>query len=236
MADPSPFPVEFQHPCTILVAGPTGGVKTRFVERTLLTRKITPFPSRLVWVYSEMQPAYEDLVFLFRNQIDFINAEQLLDDPVRGYDSFKPETRNLLVLDDQLSDSLQNKRLRALISRIFTQGSHHKNLSVILIVQNMYEQAQHFLRTLNLNTHYTVLFNNPRDNTQIRTLASQMFPKHNDWLLRSFEKLNAQPFAYLVFDCKNGTPKRYRVRTNIFGFPEVATTASPLFFFDPSAI
>ena len=40
--------------------------------------------------------------------------------------------RNLIVFDDQMIDASKDKR----IVNLFTRGSHHRNLSVIYIVQN----------------------------------------------------------------------------------------------------
>jgi len=49
----------FAHPSTILIAGPTGSGKTRFISTVLETRLIQPFPSHILYVNSEWQPAYQ---------------------------------------------------------------------------------------------------------------------------------------------------------------------------------
>ena len=46
--------------------------------------------------------------------------------------------RNLIVLDDLMAQSGGDKR----IANLFTKGSHHRNLSVIYIVQNIFHQAR----------------------------------------------------------------------------------------------
>jgi len=60
---------------------------------------------------------------------------------------------------------------------LFTKGSHHKNLNVILISQNLFHQGrgQH---NISLNANYIVVFRNPRDRVQIRNLARQVY--HDD--------------------------------------------------------
>ena len=40
--------LHFKHPSTILLSGPTGCGKTRFVRRILKERLIEPFPTRLI--------------------------------------------------------------------------------------------------------------------------------------------------------------------------------------------
>ena len=60
------------HPSTMMIAGPTGSGKTRFVldllrhkmfevsQNELNTKDLErPFPDRLVWVYGEWQPLYQ---------------------------------------------------------------------------------------------------------------------------------------------------------------------------------
>jgi len=57
---------------------------------------------------------------------------------------------------------------------LFTKGSHHNNLIVIVISQNLFHQS-HEQRDISLNVNYIVVFKNPRDRAQIRHLARQVF-------------------------------------------------------------
>ena len=59
------------------------------------------------------------------------------------------------------------------LSKLFTKGSHHRNATIIMIVQNLFAKGN-AMRTVNLNSHYVVVFKNPRDSGQIRILAQQM--------------------------------------------------------------
>ena len=83
---------------------------------------------------------------------------------------FEVNKRNLFVFDDQMIDAGKDKR----IVNLFTRGSHHRNLSVIYIVQNLFHQGKGS-RSIGLNSHYLVLFKNPRDKLQILTMAKQMY-------------------------------------------------------------
>ena len=65
-------------------------------------------------------------------------------------------------------DVFQRKDKR--IADLFTKGSHHRNLSVIYIVQNIFHQGKE-MRIISLNAHYIVLFKSPRDRQQISILA-----------------------------------------------------------------
>ena len=153
---------QLKHPTTCLIAGPTGCGKTRFVARLLQSvGMITPTPGRIVWVYGEWQPTYDSLKATL--SIEF--RKNCLDAEL--YESFSPAENNVLILDDQMSNASISQRRSML--QLFTQGSHHRNLTIIYIVQNLFDQGS-TSRTISLNSQYMVLFKNPRDSAQIRYL------------------------------------------------------------------
>ena len=82
------------------------------------------------------------------------------------------------MFDDQMIDASKDKR----IVNLSTLGFHHRNLSVIYIVQNQFHQRKGS-RSISLNSHYLLLFKNPRGTVQILTLAKQMYPGQTDFFL-----------------------------------------------------
>ena len=64
---------------------------------------------------------------------------------------FDVSKRNLIVFDDQMIDASKDKR----IVNLFTRGSHHRNPSVIYIVQNLFHQGKGS-RSISLNSLYLV--------------------------------------------------------------------------------
>ena len=70
----------------------------------------------------------------------------------------------MIVLDDLMSTSAKDPR----INDLFTEGSHHRNPSVIALTQNLYFGKD---PTQRRNCQYLVLFNNPIDQQPIATLA-----------------------------------------------------------------
>jgi hypothetical protein len=101
------------------------------------------------------------------------------------------------------------------VTQIFTKGSHHRNLSVVYLTQNLFHSSRHN-RTINLNTHYLILFKNPRDVTQISYLARQMYPTNPKFLIESFQDATSKAYGYLFIDLKPETEETLRVRANIF--------------------
>jgi hypothetical protein len=74
------------------------------------------------------------------------------------------------------------------LANFFTQGSHHRNLTVIYIVQDLFHQSR-VMRTVSLNSHYLVLFKNPRDKLQIRNLVTQMHSNDAKFLVQETGRL-----------------------------------------------
>ena len=106
-------------------------------------------PERIVWCYSQWQPAYLEILSTIP-QIEFVKGIP----PVLEDDSFfDASKRNLIVLDDQMIDASKDKR----IVNFFTRGSHHRNLSVIYNVQNLFYQEKDS-RSISLNSHYLRTF------------------------------------------------------------------------------
>ena len=193
------------HPSNIIVSGPTGSGKTQLVSRLLITQNIDPFPSHIVYLYSEWQEEYEKLLEALP-QITFQRGF-----PDKIIDIFNARDSNLLILDDQMSKAGDTKEL----GDLFTKGSHHRNLTVIYIVQNFFDKSKS-MRTASINSQYFFLFKSPRDKTMVQHLGAQMYPKNSKFLVEAFEDATKIPYGYLLLDLRQDTPEDMRVRTTIF--------------------
>ena len=69
------------------------------------------------------------------------------------YKGMKGVEENLLIIDDLMTQCHSDERM----TRLFSVGSSHKNLSVIFIVHNLFHQGKE-MRNISLNTHYIILF------------------------------------------------------------------------------
>ena len=192
------------HPFSLLVVGKSGVGKTELVKRLLchIDQVVSPPPQRIIYCYSIWQPAYDEMK-ISTPSIEFIKGipEQLEED-----EFINPHKTNLILFDDVISDALEDKR----IGDLFTKGCHHRNLSVILISQNLFQKGRE-ARTISLNTHYMILFNNPRDVTQVQTLARQMQPGKTHHFIKKYKDIVSKPYASLFIDLKTTTPDNERL-------------------------
>lgn len=194
-------------PFIATISGPTSCGKTHFCKVLLqhCLAMIWPPPERILWLYKRWQPLYDVIKSTVYPSVEFIQGIPLDLDQ----DSFiHPRTRNLVILDDLMSTTSKDSR----INELFTEGSHHRNLSVIAINQNLYYNKD---PTQRRNCHYMVLFDNPVDKQQIMTLSRQMYPENSQHLLRHFKEATSKPYGYLLVDLKPTTPEHLRMRTDI---------------------
>jgi hypothetical protein len=198
----------FQHPFTCTVAGPSQSGKTVFVRNLLkaLPFYVTPCPDRIVWAHGiSNEKQFEQIKNAIHPRIvEFIDGIPNLND-------FNPNERNLLIIDDLMGDAGRSKS----VADFFTKGCHHRNVSVILILQNLFHQGR-VMRDVHTSTNYLVLFKNPRDTTQLSHLQRQCFPNSKNFLVEAYKMATSVPHGYLILDFHQNTPNQYRVCSNLF--------------------
>jgi len=193
----------FRHPFSMIIAGPTMCGKSKFVSKLLATQwSIIPAPRKVCWFYGvENIKQQQKLERTSLYDIAFYQG-------IPSLDVLEPDT--LVILDDLMSDVSKSID----IAQLFTRGVHHKNISVILIVQNLFHQGKKS-RDISLNTNYFVLFKNPRDSSQINTLARQIFPYRKGYLQDAFQKATSEAHGYLLIDLTQKTSENLRLMSNI---------------------
>ena len=102
-----------------------------------------------------------------------------------------------------------------MVANIFTKISHHRNISILHLTQNLFDKNK-YARTISLNAHYLVLFKNPRDAGQFATLTRQMYPSSWKFVIEAYRDATQRPFGYLFVDLIPDQDERCRLRTNIF--------------------
>jgi septin family protein len=116
--------LNLQHPFTVLVAGPNCCGKTTFVIRLLQYRELlfNILFTNIVWCHSENNaPDHID-------NVTFVKGVPEVEKPDN-----KP---TLIVLDDLMDTAYCTK-----VSQLFTKRSHHRNISLVLITQNLFHQG-----------------------------------------------------------------------------------------------
>lgn len=193
-------------PFTMLIAGPTSCGKSHLVFEIIknVHTLVTPEVHDITYCYSQWQPGFKQLQ---ENGVKFykglLSREELFDEE---RDTTK---HSMLIIDDLL-----DPEYAPLAKDLFIKGSHHLNMNVIFITQNLFFANKDF-RTLSLNAHYLVIFKNPRDMSQIGYISRQAFPSQPSFLTHVYNNETQKKHSYIVFDCKQGTPDYLRVRNSV---------------------
>jgi len=125
---------------------------------------------------------------------------------IEDFDGREP---TLVIIDDLMQET------NATVANMFTKGSHHRNICVVFLAQNLFPKNK-FARTMSLNAHYMVLFKNPRDVSQFANLARQMYPKTSQFAVEAYRDATREPYSYLLVDLRPVQDEELRLRTNIF--------------------
>ena len=163
-----------------IVARPTGCGKSTFVTRILrhAAAMIDPTPERITWCYGEWQEAYATM-----DLVDVRFEEGLLSASM-----FVSSTRNLIVIDDLMAETDER------VTILFTKKSHHRNSSVLYLVQNLFPKNKES-RTISLNSQYMVMFKNPREASQMSHMARQVYPGRVKFVQEAFKDATSVPYG-----------------------------------------
>ena len=193
--------MRLKHDSSILIAGPSGSGKTCFVER-LIENRLQIFdvpPSDIFWCYGQYQEHLESLSREHGVHLVEGLPESLLD---------TLPTNSMVVVDDLMTEAEDSK----LVTALFTKVSHHQHVTVIFLTQNLFQKGAQS-RTRSLNASYIVLMKNPRDASQIRHLAAQIYPQNPKFLINVYADAIRAPYSYLLLDLRQETLDKLRVRS-----------------------
>ena len=192
--------VRLKSPFTALLVGPTGCGKTRLMFEMIEHRNkvCTEPPAEIIYCYGAWQSKFEE----WKDEVVF--HEGFLDP---GTEIPSDGLARWLIVDDLLEEVTGKESL----NNSFTKHSHHKNLSVFFLTQNVFRKGT---RTVSLNTHYMFLFKNPRDKQTVDNLAKQAFPGHVAGVRRAYELATEEPHSFLRVDMTQTTPDKARLLGN----------------------
>lgn len=187
-----------------MLAGTTGSGKTVALRDIIdnASHISNPPPEEIIYCYGAEQE-------IFKTMPNVRFVEGMIDITQEIPRDQKPRW---LIIDDLMEEEGKKKST----SELFTKHSHHMNLSVFFVVQNLFLPG---IRTISLNTHYLMLFKNPRAVSSVQYLSNQLFPGTGGFLMEAYKDATREPYSYLLIDMKQETPDEMRVRRGDFFKP-----------------
>jgi len=130
-------------------------------------------PDKIVYCYGEYQQ-----LFLKYTHVEFNRGLPSLDD-------FDGKQTVLFVLDDLMNEADQT------VANLFTRGSHHRNVSLVLLAQNLFSKNK-FARTID----------DKNINLQIKNIKNMFF--------FTFIKKTFKKHGYKTLNCSILSSKKHR--------------------------
>jgi hypothetical protein len=197
------FQFIFNHPATVMIGGPSKSGKTYLTLKMLKANQIifNKPPTKIVYCYTRFQDKYKELDDVLP-KIEFVQG-------LPEMEIFVPNENNLVILDDLMSECGEDLRIK----NLFTIDSHHLNISVFYLCQNVFNNNKNS-RTIRLNSDYMIILNNPKDRAQFQFLFRQLFPKSHKFLHECYEDaVESKKYGYLFLDLTQEIDNNYRVQS-----------------------
>lgn len=201
--------MELSTPFAMLVAASSKSGKTHLVRDVLLNHVFMfeqPL-TEILWIYhkgSRDDALFESLKNSLRIPISFMDEFPKDDASFSDRMLFNnTDTSKLkcLVLDDVVHDALKSQNFLEL----FTILSHHQNIAVIAILQNLQTHTssnQQVMNNIIRNVTYIVMFPDRRQMNACKQVARGYYPGEEDKLVKPFKHLveSKSKYTYMLID------------------------------------
>ena len=203
------FDIRLKKNFKLFLVGPSACGKSVFIQNLLQNIPIVAKenPSKIIYVYKVWQPLFQDMNLQGLVHIFIKDNENLLE-------KLKMETIGetcLIVFDDLINSKNLDE-----ISNLFVVDGRHSNYSMIFTSQRMFVNNEYF-RQISNNCDYFVVFKNPRNHSEIRTLAQQLTPLNLE-LLQIYAKATTEPYSYLFINLTQECDERIKFLSHLFDY------------------
>lgn len=198
--------MSFRHPATIIVAGGTGSGKSVLTRAIIEHHRYTfvgmPEKPKVIWCYGIEQDSYSKPI---QNTVSLFHEGLVTDEEIKG------SSPQIIVVDDLMTEKANDPHMH----NLFTKVSHHRQVTVIYITQNMYEKGQCKMKR---NAHYLVMMRNPSDKSQLATLGRQLYPRKRSQLehfYEAYDDATKEKYGYLLIDVSPDSIEDQKLKTGI---------------------
>jgi hypothetical protein len=189
----------------LFISGPSRCGKTFFISELL--ENIETFgkdpAETILYIYKVWQSKFDEMKSVVHAFIeDNENIIQQIKEVALGQ-------RIFVIFDDLL-----NSKSLADIATLFTVDARHMNISMAFLTQRMFVNNEHF-RQISQNCDYFCVFKNPRNSSEIRTLAHQLTPGSME-LMGIYKEATKNPFSYLLINLTQECDPNVKYLSSVF--------------------
>ena len=194
----------FIHPARILIFGPSYSGKSTLVSK-LLDNQLQAFDltfDRIIYCSDGSSLNTKE------NQLPIENYEYFDKNLFESLDS---KQNNCIILDDFMHRASNDVQ----ISELFTKRSHHQNVTIIFLLQNLFPKSK-YMSDIKRNANYIILMSNPADEKSIKLFSSYLDPSNPNFIHNAYiDSTKNKPFSYLLVDLHQQQSNEVRIRTNL---------------------
>jgi len=132
----------FSHPCQLLIAGATKSGKTTLLMKILQNRQVMldPVPEEIYWFYM-----MDSSIAAVPDTLPDVKLKKGVpsDETIRQI--MKAGRPKMIILDD-MQDITMDRAQMKMLDDVLTKVSHHGNLSIVFIVQNLFPPNMNRIR------------------------------------------------------------------------------------------
>lgn len=198
------FDIRFKKNFKLFLSGPSGSGKTTFIVNLIKNVKdIAKDPPKIViYFFKEWQPKFHDLAKKLNIQF-FEDSDKIIEQVSRL------STSALVIFDDMMNS--QNLKT---VAQLFTVHGRHLDLSLAFLSQRLFKNDE-FFRQISQNSDYMIIFKNPRNTREIRTLAGQITSQSLE-LVNIYNHATRDPYSYLFINLTQEGIPQLQYLTKIF--------------------
>ena len=200
-----PYDIRLKENFKMFISGPSHCGKFFFVSELL--DNIDGFskqtPQTVIYIYIVWQTKFDEM----RSAVDaFIQDNENMINQIQNYARGQPV---FVIFDD-----LINSKSLPEIAKLFTVDGRHMNMSMAFLTQRMFVNNEHF-RQISQNCDYFCVFKNPRNSSEIRTLAQQLTPGSLD-LIDIYTEATKNAFSYLFINLTQECQSHVKYLSSLF--------------------
>ena len=203
------YDVRFPAGSTHLLVGASCSGKTFRMDRILRLKnellRNGPSIRNVIFFYASWQPVYERLK---RDGVvsKWVNKMPTKSEYIEAVKYYKDRGGSIVVIDDFM------REVGGDMCDIVCVCSRHYNVTTFILFQNLFH-ADKSARTISRNVRFLHLHKTPRDNSQVRFLASQISPGNFKWIVDAFTEATQKPYSCFLFDFSQDCPEELRYRS-----------------------
>ena len=199
------FDVRLKENFKVFISGPSRCGKTFFISKLL--ENIETFakepPETILYIYKVWQSKFDEMKSVVNG---FIEDNENIIQQIKGISHGQ---RIFVIFDDMInSKSLED------IATLFTVDGRHMNMSMVFLTQRMFVNNEYF-RQISQNCDYFCVFKNPRNSSEIRTLAQQLTPGSLS-LIEIYKEATRSPFSYLFINLTQECDSNVKYISHVF--------------------